>query len=155
MRSSGRSYHRKYTVCNSFNEFLSWSLTVLDLLEEHRTKLRADLTQILWEGKDDVCPACEWGKFRSDSCARLLSRYRPTRILTYTISEIIRSMELVCTVHLAGGPQWCSDTNRSHYVWEWNNPLLAKLETIRKDAGLSIDSVHNVDTTCKNVNHEG
>jgi hypothetical protein len=95
------------------------------------------------------------GTARSGDIHGHFIEYRPTRILTYTISEIIRSMELVCTVHMGGGPQWCSETNRSHYNWEWNHPLHTKLEMIRKNAGLSIDSVLNVDTKYNNVDHEG
>ena len=96
-----KSYLREHSVCNSLDEFSPWSLTLPDLLEERRTRLRAELCQLLIRGKRDGCK-CGWSKTRSEKYGLILVEYMPIRMLEVPMADIITKMENVTPEDMEG-----------------------------------------------------
>jgi len=118
------------------------------LLEERRTRMRAEICQLLEDGINFVggCSDCSWGKNRSDKYKMIQSNYGPLRRLEVPISEIIKSMEAVSCEDMA---RKLHSSNYSRYYHEaptHSETLDGKLETIRKRVGLCLDCVRSSDT---------
>ncbi|RFU34495.1 hypothetical protein B7463_g1876, partial [Scytalidium lignicola] len=64
------------------------------LLEERRSRMRAELAQLLINGMNASC-SCGWGAKRSDRYKNLHSMFKPLRMLEVPISEFIKEMEAV------------------------------------------------------------
>jgi hypothetical protein len=131
---------------------LDQQLTFLDLLEERRNRMRAELCQLLKDGINFVggCSECSWGKNRSDKYKILQSDYGPLRMLEVSISEIIKSMKAVS----------CEDMARTyhsgyrgyyHEAPTHSETLAGKLEAIKKKVGICLDCVRSSDaaTPCR------
>ena len=132
------SYRQEYSVCDSHDEFNSWLLTYPDLLEEQRTRFRAEICQFLVLGNKRACTICGWAKKSSDSYGLLLIEYQPLKILEIPLSKIIAKTEQVSTEDM-------SRTYCVRYSYHESPPhsetLLGKLSTIKQNTGISIGYV--------------
>lgn len=117
------------------------TLILLGLLEERRTRFRAELCDILIRGKKAGCK-CGWGKSRSEEYGRILEEHMPLKMLDAPMAEIITKMGQLPTgetrfrLRLAG----CG----SH---EPLPPLLEMVDAMKKRASIDIDYVKRVKTT--------
>ena len=123
---------------------MSWiilTLTLPGLLEERRTRFRAELCDILIKGKKACCK-CGWGKPRSEEYGRILEEHMPTKMLDAPMAEIITKMSQLPTgetryrLRLAG----CG----SH---EPLPPLLEMVGAMKRRASIDIDYVKRVKAT--------
>ena len=140
-----KSYLQDHSICNSPDKFSPWSLTLPDLLEERRTRLRVDLCQLLISGKRGNCK-CGWGKTYSGKYGLLLVEYMPIKMLEVPMADIITNMEQVSTEDMER--TYCGD--RSSYRIYYHEPLpysetlLGKLDTMKKKASICIDCVRSI-----------
>ncbi|PVH91823.1 hypothetical protein DM02DRAFT_702762 [Periconia macrospinosa] len=115
----------------SYLEFLGDDFTsqiipsrVFSLLEERRTRFRAELCDLLIRGKKGGCH-CGWGKSRSGVYGRLLNQYMPTKTLDTPMADIITKMEQVSTEDM--GRKYC--------------------DAMKKRAGICIDCALSIGAT--------
>ncbi|KAF1365202.1 hypothetical protein EJ07DRAFT_161287 [Lizonia empirigonia] len=118
------------------------------LLEERRTRFRAELCDLLIRGKKAGCK-CGWGKSRSETYGRLLAKYMPTKMLDTSLAYIIAEMEQVSTEDM--GRKHCAEVRsrlRScHEPLNYRKTLLESLDDMKKRASISIDCVRSIGTT--------
>ncbi|KAI9732940.1 MAG: hypothetical protein M1818_007373 [Claussenomyces sp. TS43310] len=79
----------------SDDEFISQFVPskTFHLLEERRTRMRAELSEILIQGKNAKC-SCGWGENRGNTYIRILSKYgQLSKMLEVPISDIVKEME--------------------------------------------------------------
>ncbi|KAF2807992.1 uncharacterized protein BDZ99DRAFT_489516 [Mytilinidion resinicola] len=106
-------------------------LRIFYLLEERRTKLRAELCQLLIRGKRGNCK-CGWGNTRSEKYGLLLVEYMPIKMLKVPIAEVITKMTQVST----------EDMERK-YSLRYSETLLGKLDALKREASICIDCVRS------------
>ncbi|CZR60106.1 uncharacterized protein PAC_10001 [Phialocephala subalpina] len=122
------------------NQIVHWK--TFYLLKERRTRMRAELSQLLIKGKRAAC-SCGWAKTRGEKYALLLLDYGPLKMLDAPISEIIEKMEKVS----------CEDMGRKyHGNWLHEAPtkdetLPGQLETLKKKVSIYLDCVRSLDAT--------
>jgi hypothetical protein len=134
------------------SRILDQQLTFLDLLEERRNRMRAEVCQLLKDGINFVggCSACDKGKNRSDKYKILQSDYGPLKMLKVPISEIIEKMKAVSCEDMAR--TYHSDIRGYyHEAPTYSETLARKLETIKKKVGICLDCVRSSDaaTPCR------
>ena len=140
-----KSYLREHSVCNSPDDFSPCSLILPDLLEERRTRLRAEICQLLIRGKRDSCK-CGWGKSRSENYGLILAEYTPIEMLEVPMVDIVTKMQNVSTQDM--GRTYCSA--RSSYNSYYHEPLLygdtflGKLDALQRKASICIDCVRSI-----------
>jgi len=119
------------------------------LLEERRTRLRAELCQLLDSGKKEICK-CGWGKTWNESYQALLVKYRPVEMLSVPISEIIDRMEAMYVADSNGGRKYCRDDGHGvsiyHYPTAYHETPRKELIAMKVFTGISIESVRTLDT---------
>jgi hypothetical protein len=115
-------------------------------LEERRTGIRAELSQLLINGKNAGC-SCGWGKNCSDTYTLLLSEYGPLKMLEVPLSDIIKKMEKVSYEDMERA--WHAEIPRGYYHEARDFP--GKLKTIKKKVGICLDCVRSSDaaTPCR------
>jgi hypothetical protein len=134
---------------------LDQQLTFLDLLEERRNRMRAEVCQLLKDGINFVggCSACDRGKNRSDKYKILQSDYGPLKMLEVPISEIIEKMKAVSCEDMARTYHSSILSHQSYYheAPTYSETLAGKLETIKKKVGICLDCVRSSDaaTPCR------
>jgi len=138
-----KSYLQEHSVCNSLDECSPWSLTLPDLLEERRTRLRAELCQLLIRGKRDGCK-CGWGKTRSEKYGLILVEYMPIKMLEVPMAGIITKMENVSPEDMEERYCGVSSYNYRHAPLPYRETLLGKLDTMKKKARICIDCVRSI-----------
>ncbi|PVH92247.1 hypothetical protein DM02DRAFT_701032 [Periconia macrospinosa] len=120
---------------------------VFSLLEERRTRFRAELCDLLIRGKDGC--KCGWGKTRSEKYGLLLAEYMPIKMLDTSMADIITKMEQVSTEDM--GKTYC--TERSSYRSYYHEPLpyrktlLGMLDAMKKRTSICIDCVRSIGAT--------
>lgn len=143
-----KSYHREHSVCNNLNHFNCLSLTLPDLLEERRTKFRAELLQLLMRGKGASCN-CGWGKGRSERYGLLLADYGPIQMLEVPVAEIITKMEQASTDDMER--KYCKEMSSYasygsyyHEPLQYHETFLGRLDIMKKKASICIDCVRSL-----------
>jgi hypothetical protein len=114
------------------------------MLEERRTKLRAELCQLLLDGKNGNC-SCGRGKNRSEKYGLLLIEYKPIKMLAVPMVEVITKMEQVSTEDM--GRQYCSKMSHCGYYHEplpLRNTFQGKLDLLKQKASICIDCVRSI-----------
>jgi hypothetical protein len=111
--------------------------------------MRAELSQLLFEGKNSGC-SCGWGKNRSNKYALLLLNW-PLEMLEVSISDVVERMEKVS----------CEDMERTYHSSTYGGyyheapihgeTLSGKLETMKKKVSICLDCVRSDDaaTSCR------
>lgn len=146
----------KRSVCNSPDDSVIkyWikKITFLDLLEERRTRMRAELGQFLTDGKNTRC-SCGWGKEFDGKYGLLLSKYGPLKMLEVPILDIVNNIEKVSSEHIERGWHSGYGSNDSYYheASSHSEKVTRKLETMKKKAGICFDCVRSGDaaTPCR------
>jgi hypothetical protein len=116
-------------------------LTSLDLLEEKRNQMRAEICQLLKDGVNFIggCSDCARGKNRSEKYQILQSEYGGLRMLEVPISEIIKKMEAVSCEDMARTYHSSSYRGYYHEAPTHSEMLAGKLEIIKKKVGICLD----------------
>jgi hypothetical protein len=115
-----------------------WSLSSPVLLEERRTRLRAEAAdELRFSTTRGVCKDCDWGKLRGDKLRELLMS--GTRMLETKLSDILTRMEHVADVGTESGGEYCTVKERYHSPSEWDRRVLDEVEILRSKASISID----------------
>jgi hypothetical protein len=93
-------------------------------------------------GKKDECP-CGWGRTRGGKYRLILVNYMPIKMLEVPIAEIMTQMTQVSTEDMI--EKHCNimgaSRNFRHRPVPYSETLLGKLETLKRNAGICIDSV--------------
>ncbi|KAF8853680.1 hypothetical protein BDZ45DRAFT_761066 [Acephala macrosclerotiorum] len=141
----------------SYLEFLDDEITsqvvplkTFYLLEERRTGIRAELSQLLVSGQNDTC-SCGWGKGRSDKYKLLLSKYGPMKMLEVPVSDVIKKMESVSCEDRESACHSGGYGDYLHKAQIHSETLPGKLETMEKKASICLDCVRSSDavTPCR------
>ncbi|PVH91394.1 hypothetical protein DM02DRAFT_664040 [Periconia macrospinosa] len=121
---------------------------VFSLLEERRTRFRAELCDLLIRGKKDGCK-CGWGKTRGEKYGRLLAAYMPIKMLDTSMADIITKMEQMSTEDM--GRKFCTEKRSSgryyHGPLPYRQTLLGMLDAMKKRASICIDCVRSIGAT--------
>jgi hypothetical protein len=115
-----------------------------DLLEERRTRARADVGQLLVDGIRAACD-CGWGKNRGNNYELIRSSNGPSKMLEVPILDIIHKMEEVSTEDMK--PVMCKKLWREHEIPTHSETLSGKLEAMRKKVGICLDCIRSRDAT--------
>ena len=116
------------------------------MLEERRTKFRAELCQLLSNGKNGNCK-CGWGKIRSEKYGLLLVEYKPIKMLSVPMAEVITKMEQVSTADM--GRKYCTESSSFgggyyHQPLPLSETLHEKLHLLKREASICIDCVRSI-----------
>jgi hypothetical protein len=128
-------------------QILDQKLIFLDLLEERRNRMRAELYQLLDDGIKFVggCSACGFGKNRSDKYKMIQSNYGPLKMIEVPILDIIKGMEAVSCEDMARTYHSGSYRGYYHEAPTHSETLAGKLETIQRKVGICLDCVRSSD----------
>jgi hypothetical protein len=131
---------------------LDQKLIFLDLLEEGRNRMRAELCQLLQDGINYVggCSTCGWGKNRSDKYKMIQSNYGPLKMLEVPISDTIKIMEAVSCEDMAHR-KYHGGGGAYHEAPTYNETLAGKVEIIKRKVDICLDCVRSNDaaTPCR------
>lgn len=110
-------------------------------LEERRTRLRAELAEVLSYWVEFDCK-CGWGKTKKERSRLLQSEYGPLRMLEVPISELIGKMKAIPEEKKR---KYCNEVYRTfcHEVPTHKETFRGKLEDMEKKASICIDQVHS------------
>jgi hypothetical protein len=124
------------------------TLTLLGLLEERRTRFRAELCELLIRGKKGACRGdCSWGKTRSEEYGRLLAEYTPIKMLNTPMADVITKMEQVSTEDM-GRTSYSNIYGRCHHKpVPYRATLPGMLDALKKRNRICIDCVRNIGGT--------
>lgn len=122
----------------------------LDLMEERRTRMRAELNQLLIKGKNAAC-SCGWAENRGHKYTLLLLNYEPLKMLEVPVSDIIGKMEKVSCEDME---RTCHSSGYRDYYHETplhGETFRGKLEMMKKQASICLDCVQSNDaaTPCR------
>ncbi|KAK0619422.1 hypothetical protein B0T14DRAFT_537243 [Immersiella caudata] len=130
-----------YLVASAFlfgdMDTLPWK--TIYLLEERRTRMRAELAELLWT--DPSC-LCGWNKLLKERYEVLQGTYKPLEWLEVPISRIIGKMK-VTPEELE--PKRCSSNGyyTFHEVPTGQDTFQGKMEAMKKKASICLDCVHD------------
>lgn len=132
-------------------DFSCPSLTAPDLLEEHRTRLRAKLGQVILSGKRDC--KCEWGEEGWDDRYHqfMLGLYGPLTPKGRPSGRLLRIIEVMEEDYRDAYNQaewWCKDRHHHRSNRKENRIRREAVKTIRRKTGLTIDFVRAPCTVC-------
>jgi hypothetical protein len=122
---------------------LDQKLIFLDLLEERRNRMRAELCRLLNDGIKFVggYSQCGFGKKRSDKYKMIQSDYGPLKMLEVPISDIIKSIKAVSSEDMMAR---IYHRNGSYHEAPTHSETLAgKLEPIKKKVGICLDCIRS------------
>jgi hypothetical protein len=120
---------------------LNWQLTFLDLLEEPRNRMRAELCQLLQDGIDFIRGYSEygWGKNRSFEYKIIQFEYGLLRMLNVPISEIVKRIEAVSCEDMRRTRHSGSYHDYYHEAPTHSETLAGKLETIKEKVSIYLN----------------